>query len=90
MKRVLHRVTVVGVAAVLVGCGAQHTASLAAGGPELFGAGLFSTGAWDFFMPFSPDQRLVLFCRANDDFSAYDNYETHRDLGRIATRASSS
>ncbi|HEX3234889.1 MAG TPA: hypothetical protein VHR41_11875 [Gemmatimonadales bacterium] len=52
-----------------------------ASGPELYGAGLFSTGQWDFFMAFSPDQRLVLFCRANDDFSAYDIYETGRDAG---------
>lgn len=66
-------------ATILVGCSAQHTASLAANGPELFGAGLFSTGAWDFFMAFSPDQHRVLFCRANDDFSAYDIYETHLD-----------
>lgn len=50
-----------------------------AGGPELYGAGLFSTGQWDFFMAFSPDQRYVLFCRANDNFSAYDIYETRRE-----------
>jgi Tol biopolymer transport system component len=49
--------------------------------PELYGAGLFSTGQWDFFVAFTPDQRLVLFCRANDDFSAYDIYETRRDAG---------
>ena len=52
-----------------------------AAGPELYGAGLFSTGLWDFFMAFSPDQTLVLFCRANDDFSAYDIYETRREVG---------
>jgi Tol biopolymer transport system component len=46
--------------------------------PELYGAGLFSTGQWDFFIAFSPDQRHALFCRANDDFSAYDIYETRR------------
>jgi Tol biopolymer transport system component len=50
-----------------------------AAGPELYGAGLFSTGEWDFFMAFSPDQQFVLFCRANADFSAYDIYETRRD-----------
>jgi hypothetical protein len=48
-------------------------------GPELYGAGLFSTGQWDFFMAFARDQRRVLFCRANDDFSAYDIYETERE-----------
>jgi Tol biopolymer transport system component len=52
-----------------------------ASGPELYGAGLFSTGQWDFFMAFSPDQTLVLFCRANDDFSAYEIYETRREVG---------
>jgi Tol biopolymer transport system component len=46
--------------------------------PELYGAGLFSTGQWDFFMAFSPDQRHALFCRANNDFSAYDIYETRQ------------
>jgi hypothetical protein len=29
-------------------------------GPELYGLGLFTTGAWDFFMAFSPDQRTVV------------------------------
>jgi hypothetical protein len=47
--------------------------------PELYGAGLFSTGHWDFFMAFSPDQRRVLFCRANDDFTSYQIFETRRD-----------
>jgi len=45
-------------------------------GVELYGAGLFSTSEWDFFMAFSPDQRRVLFCRANADFSNFDIYET--------------
>jgi hypothetical protein len=44
--------------------------------PELYGAGLFTTGAWDFFMAFSSDQRRVLFCRADDAFDRYDIYET--------------
>jgi Tol biopolymer transport system component len=50
-------------------------------GPELYGAGLFSTGQWDFFMAFSPDNRRVLFCRGNDDFSSYDVYETEQENG---------
>ena len=50
-------------------------------GPELYGAGLFSTGQWDFFLALSPDGHQALFCRANDDFSAYDIYETRRDAG---------
>jgi Tol biopolymer transport system component len=52
-----------------------------ASSPELYGAGLFSTGQWDFFIAFSPDQRHALFCRANDDFSSYDIYETRQDPG---------
>ena len=44
--------------------------------PELYGAGLFTTGAWDFFMAFSPDQRRVLFGRADDQFQQYTLYET--------------
>lgn len=47
-------------------------------GPELYGAGLFSTGAWDFFLAFSPDQTSILHCRANDTFETYDLFETHR------------
>lgn len=47
--------------------------------PELYGAGLFSTGAWDFFIAYAPDERSVLFCRANDDFSTYELFESRRD-----------
>jgi hypothetical protein len=61
---------------VLLASGASGPSSVQ---PELYGAGLFSTGQWDFFMAFSPDQRRVLFCRANDDFTSYQIYETRRD-----------
>jgi WD40-like Beta Propeller Repeat len=44
--------------------------------PELYGAGLFTTGAWDFFMAFSPSQQQVLFGRADDRFEVYELYET--------------
>ncbi|MCP3162146.1 Xaa-Pro aminopeptidase [Myxococcus qinghaiensis] len=44
--------------------------------PQLHGAGLFTTGAWDFFMAFSPDQRRVLFGRADNRFEQYTMYET--------------
>src|SRR5439155_19067664 len=44
--------------------------------PELYGAGLFSTGFWDYFMAWSPDQRDVLFCRATDDFTTFAIFET--------------
>ena len=47
--------------------------------PELYGAGLFSTGAWDFFVAWSPDSRHVLFCRADTTFSTYEILETRRD-----------
>lgn len=63
-------------AVVLLSSGASGPASLQ---PELYGAGLFTTGQWDFFMAFSPDQRRALFCRANDDFTSYQIYETRRD-----------
>ncbi|WP_233278327.1 Xaa-Pro aminopeptidase [Myxococcus stipitatus] len=46
--------------------------------PELYGAGLFTTGAWDFFMAFSPDQQRILFGRADDAFERYTLLETRR------------
>jgi Tol biopolymer transport system component len=49
--------------------------------PELYGAGLFTTGAWDFFMAFSPDQRRVLFGRADDAFERYEMFETRLGEG---------
>lgn len=36
---------------------------------ELYGAGLFSTSAWDFFLAWTPDESRVLFCRADTMFS---------------------
>ena len=63
---------------VVLGCGRQSgKPAPPALGPELYGAGLFSTGAWDFFLAFAPDRPEVLFCRANADFSAYRILETH-------------
>lgn len=50
--------------------------------PELYGAGLFSTGAWDFYMAFSPDQRRVLFGRADDAFQQFELLETRLGDGR--------
>jgi Tol biopolymer transport system component len=44
--------------------------------PELYGAGIFSTGSWDFFMAWTPDQDDVFFCRATDDFSSFEIFET--------------
>lgn len=51
------------------------------GGPELFGAGLFSTSAWDFFIAFSPDQTRALFGRADDTFERFAIHES-RVAGR--------
>jgi Tol biopolymer transport system component len=69
------RAALLGIALTLAGCGGRPR------GPELYGAGLFTTGEWDFFLAFSPDQRRVLFCRANDDFSRYRILQTVRDPG---------
>ncbi|WP_224243993.1 TolB family protein [Hyalangium gracile] len=69
--------------ALLAGCRApvgqvdsSGARAQAPGAPELYGAGLFTTGAWDFFLAFSPDQRRVLFGRADDRFQHYELYET--------------
>ena len=77
---------VVGIAAV-VGCarsqGGVPSATVSSPStalmPELYGAGLFSTGAWDFFLAWSPDGRRVLFCRADTTFSTFEILETRRD-----------
>jgi Tol biopolymer transport system component len=47
--------------------------------PELYGVGVFTTGAWDFFVAFTPDQRRALLCRADDSFERYDIFETRLD-----------
>lgn len=60
---------------LLSGCRAS-TPTHEAHAPEIYGAGLFTTGAWDFFMAFSPDQKHVLFCRADDAFEQYEILET--------------
>ena len=67
------------VAALLLVLVAASPAKAPEATPEIYGAGLFSTGEWDFFMAFSPDQKRALFCRANDDFSSYQIYETRLD-----------
>ncbi|WP_394845285.1 Xaa-Pro aminopeptidase [Pendulispora brunnea] len=60
-------------------CHASPPPPAANKGPELYGAGLFTTGAWDFFLAFSPDQTDVLHCRADDAFEAFDIFETRRN-----------
>ncbi|MBA3554608.1 MAG: PD40 domain-containing protein [Gemmatimonadales bacterium] len=72
------RVIVALLGRALLGSGAL----LAQEGPELFGPGVFSTGAWDFFVALTPDQRTAYFCRANGDFSYYTILETGRVDGR--------
>jgi hypothetical protein len=75
------RITVL-LAAALAGCATPPAASPsapAAAAPEIYGAGVFSTGAWDFFVAFTPDQRRALFCRADDKFVHFDIYETRLD-----------
>jgi len=57
-------------------------AGLLAQAPEIFGPGVFSTGAWDFFVAFTPDQRTAYLCRANGDFSYYTILETRLRNGR--------
>ncbi|QSQ15722.1 PD40 domain-containing protein [Myxococcus landrumensis] len=79
------RCVVMGLSLSILGCSARSgpgTTSApkphAACTPELHGAGLFTTGAWDFFMAFSPDQQRVLFGRADDAFERYTLLETRR------------
>ncbi|QSQ21326.1 PD40 domain-containing protein [Pyxidicoccus parkwayensis] len=76
-------------ALLLTGCSTsstQHAPASEAHAPEVYGAGLFTTGAWDFFMAFSPDQKRVLFCRADDAFEKYEIFETRLgDDGRWST-----
>lgn len=46
--------------------------------PRLFGEGVFSTGAYDFFVALTPDQKTAYFCRASADFGYWTILETHR------------
>ena len=46
--------------------------------PTLFGEGVFSTGAYDFFVALTPDQKTAYFCRASGDFSYWTILEAHR------------
>jgi WD40-like Beta Propeller Repeat len=55
---------------------------LKAARPELYGEGIFSTPAWDFFIAFTPDQRTAYFCRANGTFTYFTILETYRRAGR--------
>jgi len=72
----------IAVVAALASCrapGPEPAADRTPRGPALFGAGLFSTGAWDFFVAFSPDQTRALFGRADDAFERFAIFEARRD-----------
>jgi WD40-like Beta Propeller Repeat len=60
----------------------EPSTPLRAGQPELFGEGIFTTAAWDFFVAFMPDQRTAYFCRANGSFTYFTILETYRRAGR--------
>jgi Tol biopolymer transport system component len=51
-------------------------------GPRLFGEGVFSTGAYDFFVALTPDQKTAYFCRASADFSYWTILETRSTGGK--------
>src|SRR2546422_9147359 len=46
--------------------------------PKLFAEGVFSTGAYDFFVALAPDQRTAYICRASADFGYWTILETRR------------
>ena len=53
--------------------------------PTLFGEGVFSTGAYDFFVALSADQKTAYFCRASADFGYWTILETQKRDGRWTT-----
>ena len=50
--------------------------------PELFGVGVFTTPAWDFFVAFTPDGRTAYFCRANGTFTYFTILQSQLRGGR--------
>lgn len=50
--------------------------------PTLFGEGVFSTGAYDFFVAMTPDQKTAYFCRASADFAYWTILESHWKGGK--------
>ena len=55
--------------------------------PTLFGEGALTTGAYDFFVALTPDQKTAYFGRATADFGAWTILEAHRTgegWGRVA------
>jgi hypothetical protein len=79
----------VGLVSAISSCGSgraraqgEPSPPLRAGRPELFGEGLFTTAAWDFFVAFTPDERTAYFGRANGNFTYSTILETYRRAGR--------
>jgi Tol biopolymer transport system component len=66
------------VIALCAGCRASDGAP-AAPVPELYGAGLFSTGARDLFIAFSPDQTRALLSRGDQKLETFETFETRLD-----------
>ena len=50
--------------------------------PVPFGKGVFTTGAYDFFVALTPDQKSAYLCRASADFGYWTILETHRQGDR--------
>jgi hypothetical protein len=49
--------------------------------PVVFGEGVFSTGAYDFFVALTPDHSTAYFCRASAYFGYWTILESHRKGG---------
>ena len=50
--------------------------------PTLFGEGVFTTAAYDFFVAQTPDRKTAYFCRASADFGYWTILETHWSGGK--------
>ena len=53
--------------------------------PTLFGEGVFTTGAYDFFVALTPDQNTAYLCRAAADFGYWTILETRQRGGKWTT-----
>ena len=50
--------------------------------PRIFGEGVFTTGAYDFFVALDPHGDVAYFCRASADFGYWTILETRRRGGK--------
>ena len=83
MRTLIRLLTLAALAAALPPApGLRAQAPGAAAGPELYGEGVFSTPAWDFFMAWEPDGKTVYFCRANGSFTWFTILESRLEGGR--------